>query len=156
MSRFATDTTVPTARTQAEIQATIRRYGADDIITGESAASATAFVQFRFLGFSVRVMIPLPDPNEERFWSTPSGRRKRTPESARAEWEKASRQQWRVLLLLLKAQMEAVENKVISPEEAFLPWLMLPGGKTVGQEVVPQLLAAAAGGQLKALPFGSG
>ncbi len=30
----------------------------------------------------------------------------------------------------------------------------MPGGRTIGQEVLPQLQAAADGGQLKALPFG--
>ena len=154
MSRYAAGTRVATDRTQAEIQTTIRRYGADDIITGQSAEAARAFVQFRYRGFSARVMIPLPDPKERRFWVTPSGKFEREADVARAEWEKATRQQWRVLLLLLKAQFEAIENNVITAEEAFLPWILMPGGRTIGQEVLPQLQAAADGGQLKALPFG--
>lgn len=156
-SRYAQGTQVPVDRSQLELRGVLKRYGSDDILFGESAAQMMAFVQFRYAGLPVRLRIPLPDPADRRFWETPTGRRKRSSEAARAEWEMSCRQQWRVLLLFLKAQLEAVENGLDTPERIFMPYLVLPGGRgTVGDHLGPQLMAAVAGGQLKALPFPEG
>jgi hypothetical protein len=153
MSRYATGTGVPVHRTEAELKRTLKRYGADDIVVGESAASKQGFVQFKYVDITVRMRIALPDPQSEDFWLTPSGRSRRDEATARQAWEKACRQQWRVLLLLVKAQLEAIENGIAPPEKILMPWLVLPGGGTVGEWVLPQLEAAARAGQLKALPF---
>ena len=67
---------------------------------------------------------------------------------------KECRQMWRVLLLLIKASMEAVELGLGAPEQILLPYIQLPTGRTVGEEVMPGLQKALAGGQLKALPWG--
>lgn len=73
--------------------------------------------------------------------------------SARGHWEQACRQQWRVLFLLVQATLEAVENGIMSPVEAFMPWLMLPNGRTMGEEMVPKIERVLQTGELKALPF---
>jgi len=58
-----------------------------------------------------------------------------------------------VLLLLIKANLEAVENGILKPEEVFLPWLMLPDGSTVGQRMCPGIPGALQSGKIRALPF---
>jgi len=151
MSKYAAATAVPTGRTRAELEATIRCYGGDDIVTGESARSGVAFVAFTYEGLHVKLDIPLPSPGEERFTSTPSGRRQRTAAQARGEWEKACRQQWRVLLLLVKAALEACENEVKTPGEVFMPWILLPTGRTLYQELAGQLSEIARTGAVPKL-----
>jgi len=139
MSRYATGTSVSVDRSKAEIERTLARYGADDIVSGQSRQSRQAFVQFAYRRLHVEVRITLPDPDDKAFRKSPTGKRSRDERQAFAAWEKACRQQWRVLLLLLKAQLEAVENGVYEPWEAFLPWLMLPTGKTVRGAIAPRL-----------------
>jgi len=157
MSRFAKDTAVSTQRSEVEIKRTLLQYGADDIVSGQSQRLNQAFVQFRYAGLPVEVRIPLPNALDKRFMLTGKGR-KRHMEAARAEWEKVCRQQWRVLLLLIKADLEAIENKLMKPEEAFLPWLRLPDGRTLItalQPAIPQLLNER-GDVRKYLPFPEG
>lgn len=155
MSRFASRTGVSIDRSEAEIKKTLQRYGADDIVTGQSARQGKAFVQFWFRKLHVQVDIPLPTIDEERFQLTDTGK-ERSENQIQAEYEKACRQQWRVLLLLIKANLEAVENKIMEPQQAFLPWLMLPNGQTVIKAVEPGLKRwIESGEQPKLLTFGS-
>lgn len=140
--RYARNTQVPVARSKQEAEAILRRYGADEIIMGESAARSTGFVQFLYCGLPVRIAVPLPDSSDAKFWWTPAGKRKREPNEARREWEKACRQQWRFLCLLLKAQLEAIENGLVKAEEVFLPWFVLASGRTVTEEAAPALRKA--------------
>jgi len=156
MTRYARGTIVSTARSAAEIKRTIRRYGGDDIVTGMSARLALCFVQFTYRDLPIDIRVPLPPSQSERFWKTPSGKRARSAEAARAEWEKACRQQWRVLLLLIKANLEAVENEVLDAKEVWLPWLVLPDGRTVGSLLRSGMDKLLESGKLpKALPFGT-
>ena len=156
-SRYARGTRVSTDRSEAEIKRTIRRYGGDDIVTGMSTRLGMCFVQFTHCDLPIEIRVPLPDYHSDRFWKTPSGKRRRTEEAARAEWEKACRQQWRVLLLLIKANLEAVENEVLEAHEVWLPWLILPNGRTVIATIKPGMDRLLKSGELpKALPFGRG
>jgi len=138
-SKYAKNTSVAVGRTKAEIEKTLRKYEADNIVFGESKKLSKAFVQFEYRKLNIEITIRLPDSGEKRFWRTPSGRKTRTLDQATIEWGKACRQQWRVLLLLIKAQLEAIENDVISAQDAFLPWLRLPTGRTLGAEISPHI-----------------
>jgi len=154
-SRYAQGTTVSAERTKAEIERTLVRYGADNIVTGQSREQRSGMVMFSMEGRQFKMAIPLPDPNDPAFASTPSGRKRRRPEQAIAEWEKTVRQQWRVLCLLIKAQLEAVANGLYTIEEAMLPWLLLPTGRSVGEEMAQddRLGRALAGSTTKLLPM---
>ena len=156
MSQYARNTSTSIERSKGEIERTLRRYGADNIVTGMSAAQGLAFVAFHYRRLPLRIRIPLPPADDERFSRSVGGKRKRTPDRARTEWEKACRQQWRVLLLLIKGNLEAVENGVMAAEEVFLPWLVLGGRVTVFDNVREGIADALQSGQLKALPFGRG
>jgi len=154
MSIYAKETGVSVERSEAEIKRTLRRYGADDITTHSSARRRLAFVAFAYESLPVKMTIPLPDPDSEEFWHSPAGKKKRSPEQARSQWEKACRQQWRVLLLLIKAQLEAIANGVVTPQEAFMPWLLLKSGRTIYEEMGGGIQGAIESGQIKALPWG--
>jgi len=154
MSHFANSTHVSVERSRIEIEGTLRRYGCDDIVVGQSVRSRRAFVQFCYRSLHLEVSLTLPDAAAERFRLTPGKRRRRSEVDALIEWERECRQQWRVLLLLLKAQLEAVENGIWEAWEAFLPWLLLPTGGTVGKRMasgISELLASGSTPPL--LPF---
>jgi hypothetical protein len=66
------------------------------------------------------------------------------------------RQIWRLLYWWLKAQFEAAEAGLIALEEAFLPWMELPDGRTFYETAADMGgLAKVASGTLPAL-LGSG
>ena len=138
-----------------EIKSTLHKYGADNVASGQSISQGVAFVAFTYKGLPLSIRLFMPDRDNASFTTTPGGQ-ERSEAQARKMWEGACRQQWRVLSLIVKANLEAVENGVFSAEEVFLPWLVLPSGERVIDHVRPQLAAAMVGGQMKALPFGGG
>lgn len=149
MSIYARDTEVSSDQSAAYIKRTIRRYGGDNIVIGESEAERCAYVQFVFRKLMVRMSITLPDPTDPAFQTTPTGRHRRNESAATIAWERACRQQWRVLNLLVQANMEAVENQVMPAEQVFLPWLLTKAGVTVGVMLEPHVQQLM---NLKAVP----
>lgn len=142
MARFAAGTTVSVEKSRAEIEATLRRYGADQFISGW--ASGQAVIGFRAKGRHVRFTLTLPVVEEKRF-THPLVRGMKvavSPEKARAAWEQACRTSWRALLLVIKAKLEAVEAGISTFESEFLAHVVLPDGQTVGQWMAPQIDAA--------------
>lgn len=149
MARYAASTSVASDRSRAEIEATLRRYGANGFgYWSEDGPPARAIVQFLCAGWAVRFEVPMPDPAAPEFRRTPSRRQARSREAALAAWEQACRQRWRALALVVKAKLEAVESKIASFEEEFLAHLVLPNGQTVAAQALPQLRAARDGGML--------
>ena len=132
MSLYARDTEVSSDQSAIQIKRTIRRYKGDNIVIGESEEDRRAYVQFTFRKLLVRMELTLPDAKDPAFQMTATGRRRRNGNSASAAYEKACRQQWRVLGLLVQANLEAVENDVMPAEQVFLPWLLTAAGVTVG------------------------
>lgn len=129
-SLYAEATKVPIERSRAEIERVLQKYGCDAFAFGWSQTGA--MVQFGYKGRQVKLDIDVPKGEDVR-------------EQRRA------RQRWRILLLLIKAQIEAVEIGLMSFEEAFLPWMLLENGSTVAQYMIPQLPAPKEAPRLKAV-----
>lgn len=73
------------------------------------------------------------------------------------EWEKAVRQRWRALALLVKALLESVESDIVTFEQAFLPYTVVPGtGMTVAEHIGPALETAIEAGTPARLQLTSG
>lgn len=126
--RYAEKTKVPVSRTRDEIERTLARYGADKFIYGWDAD--TCQVGFRVDGVFVRLEILTDGYSESEM-----------------------RQRWRVLLLLIKAKLEAIESGLSTVQEQFLADIMLSNGARVGDWIVPQLAATyQKGGMPKLLP----
>lgn len=151
MSRYAQNTSVPAGRSRDEIERTLERYGADAF--AYATTTGRAMIEFTAHGRRVRFLLPLPEADERRFTQTPTGQ-KRNATTAKTEHEKAVRQAWRALALLVKAQLEAVEAEIVTFEVAFLPYTVLPSGRTVADEVGPQIEDAYAAGQVTPLQIG--
>ena len=148
--RYASKTTVSSDRSKAEIEGILRRYGADQFMQGWEAGLGV--VGFRINGFQVRMLLPLPNPEDFRHYERKSGystrQVERVPEAAQKAYEQAERQAWRALLLVIKAKLEAVEAGITSIEQEFLPNMVLPDNTTVGENMLPRLREIVASGHL--------
>lgn len=149
MSRYAETTSVSTDTSRAEIERTLRRYGASSFAYGWDAAAAQ--IMFVADDRRVRFMLPLPDRHAREFTHTPSRGTPRSTVQAEAAWEQACRQRWRALALVIKAKLEAVAAGITSFEDEFLAHIMLPSGGTVGEWARPQLEVAYSTGTMPAL-----
>lgn len=134
--RYAAQTDVSSERSKAEIENILRRYGADQFMSGWKDGQAA--IQFRLKAKMVRFVLPLPDAKEEQYTHYRHGSGSMlalAPQAAEHRWEQACRQRWRALALAIKAKLEAVECGITTFEEEFFAHLVVPGqgGKTMGQ-----------------------
>lgn len=148
MPRYAENTSVPVERSKAEIERTLHRYGASEYITGWNANQA--MVGFKMKDRYVKFLLPMPRKEDEQFLLTPTGR-ERSPTQQHQAWEQACRQSWRALALAIKAKLECVESGISSFEQEFMAHIVLPNGKTVGEEVLPKVAAAYDSGKVQPL-----
>lgn len=147
-ARYAAGTEVTSDRSRAEIERTLRRYGATQFLYGWSGRHAT--IGFTVHGRSIRFELPLPDPDDREFTRTDTGRT-RTETAAAEAYDKAVRQRWRALALVVKAKLEAVEAGIATFEDEFLAATVLPGGQTVADEVRGRIADAYRTGTVPAL-----
>ncbi len=172
MGLYAADTAVSSEKSKGEIESTLRRYGADQFMSGWKDNQAA--VQFRIKTKLVRFVLPLPSASADEFtkggclrsWShgegsaSPSHSRgcfaARPPEVAARLWEQACRQRWRALALAIKAKLEAVACGITSFEEEFMAHIIIPGthGKTVGDMILKNLEDSYASGKPMQLEWG--
>ncbi|MBV9217369.1 MAG: hypothetical protein JO053_14465 [Acidobacteria bacterium] len=155
MGQYAQNTEVSQEKSRAEIETTLRRYGADAFSYGWEEGRAV--IAFRANDRHIRFVLPMPDRNDEKFthYRHSSGRMKPRAESAAySAWEQASRQRWRALNLVVKAKLEAVECGISEFEEEFLAHIILPDGTTVGEQILPHVQKAYIDGKMPRLLLG--
>lgn len=131
---YASNTSVPVDRSKTEIERTLGRYGADSFAYG--VQEGQAIIMFRMKKRNIRFHLPLP--KLEEFTKSDAGRR-RTASSAQAAMEQELRRLWRSLALVVKAKLESVESGIATFDDEFMAYIVLPGGRTVGQEVQPHI-----------------
>jgi hypothetical protein len=145
---YAEKTAVGTSQSVMEIERTLTKYGADQFMYGTKPGSVA--VGFVMGGRQVRIVVPLPDKADKQFWKSETGRA-RAESVALKEWDQACRQRYRALALVVKAKLEAVEAGITTFEEEFMAHLVLPGGETVGQRLLPEINEAQRTGKLPPL-----
>lgn len=159
--KFATETKVGTEQSRLDIERTLKRYGADAF--GYLSHQGRATILFEIQGRRVRFILPLPDRRDPEF--TRHARGVRTESEAERRWEQACRSRWRALLLIIKAKLEAVEAGIVTLEEEFLPYTLLPNGQTMAEWYEPQVEQVYQSGRMPellpgvtplALPAGKG
>ena len=150
MTRYAQNTDVTSAKSRDEIERTLMRYGADQFAYGWQGDRAV--IQFRANDRLIRFVLEMPDRLDPDFQLTPTGKTRNTDTAAK-EWEKATRQRWRALALVVKAKLEAVESDISTFEHEFMANVVLPDGITVGEFMTPQIEVAYQRGEMpSALP----
>lgn len=151
MGKYAENTTVSSEQSRAEIERTLRKYGATGFSYGWEDQHNMALVMFRLANRIVRFYLPLPSRTDYRY--TLKRRVKRSDTDVEQEWEKGCRQRWRALALVIKAKLEAVQSGITSVEQEFLAHIVLPDNSTIGEWAAPQIEAAYSTGQMpKLLP----
>lgn len=149
---YAANTTVSVDKTRAEIEGTLRRYGASTFHSGWNESSA--FVAFKLHDRLVRLALPLPDKNEDRFRYQRTGQHTSKPRSdlaAAKVYEQDLRTRFRALLLCIKAKLESVESEIETFEQAFLAHIVLPDNSLVGERVQALVNDAYRTGSMKNL-----
>jgi hypothetical protein len=126
---FAEGTTVSVEKTQFEIAALVKKYGAAEFSSGWMNSQAA--IQFLAKGRRVRFVLDLPDHDwaveklfnkpRSRFWS----KTQITSATANPVVEAECRRRWRCLLLAIKAKLEVVESGIASFDEEFLAHIVI-------------------------------
>lgn len=139
---FAGNTEVPIARSKAEIEVLLTKHGASGYHSGWQQPSGDDpgwdAIEFMWKERLIRFRIPRPtakDPKVKLYKGPAVG-----------DWiEQLNKQRWRVLHLVIKAKLEAVESGVAVFEEEFLAQIVMAGDRTIGEVLLPKLAAAGSG-----------
>jgi hypothetical protein len=135
LGKYAASTSVPVERSRAEVERVLTKYGATRFGTMSEETKVTVY--FEVKGRTVQWSIPLPPKSKYRY---------------EKDYDQEVRRRWRVLVITIKAMLEAVESKLLTFDEAFLPHIVIPGtGRTLGAAIVPKLDALYSGLSLPAL-----
>jgi hypothetical protein len=146
MTRYAQNTGVSVERSKGEIERLLRRYGANQFVNGWDHKAA--MIMFRAHERMIRFTLPLPSRDE--FKETATGR-ERHPGVVEEAWERACRQRWRALALVIKAKLEAVESGISEFEQEFYAFVVLPNGRTMYETTREQVQQMYASNRMKAL-----
>ena len=144
MGKFAEGTEVQPERSRMEIEGILRRYGAEQFVSGWD--STRAVIGFTAHGRQVRFFLPMPTIDEipER---DGSGRTVNRVSKLAAE----ERRRWRALALAVKAKLEVVDSGIATFEEEFLAHIVMPDGRSVGEHVTPALDEVYTDGRIRPL-----
>lgn len=147
-AKYAEGTDVPVEKTRMEIERVLRKYGADQFVSGYEPHRAA--IMFVLRKRHVRFDIAIPDSSDKQFHYTGRGvwrTQAQRENAAQAE----ERRLWRVLLLTLKAKLEAVDAGLMPFDQEFLAHIVLPSGQTTFEWLGPQIENAYSGGEMPAL-----
>ncbi len=137
---YAKNTTVSCEKSKTEVERILTRYGATHF--AYTTMPEGAVVQFVNNGKRIRFLVPMPNrPAQD------------APASHLSRWEKAQRQKWRALALVIKAKLEAVASGICTFEEEFLAHIILPGGQTAGQMMIPRIEEAYSTGEIPSVEW---
>ena len=131
---YAEDTKVPVAQSRGQIETTLRKAGAERIVTMDEPLEA--IVAFMMTGRSltsrlIRLRIEIPgDASDQR-----------------------RRAIWRAVGLVVKAKIEAVAQGITTVEQEWLAHVVLPDNTTVADWIEPQLQLAYERGQMPSEPL---
>jgi len=141
---YATRTSVSAERSKMEIEATLKRYGADQFVSGWR--DSAAMIGFRMGNRMIRFVLPLPGITDFYTYETTYRGQKiektRNDAAAQQACEQEIRRRFRALSLVIKAKLEAVASGITTFEEEFLAHIVLPGGQTVYEHARGELKSA--------------
>lgn len=132
--RYAERTRVPISQSRNEIERILDRYGADQFIYGHEVGRAV--IGFRMSGRQIKMFLTLP-------------------KGEASTDDKERRRLWRSLAMIVKAKLEAVASGVSVFDDEFMPHIIMPDGKTVGEHMRGKIaLAYKEGTMPKLIPYG--
>ncbi|GGL91403.1 hypothetical protein GCM10011534_11960 [Pseudooceanicola nanhaiensis] len=137
MAEFAKGTTVTAARSRAEIEDMLGRFGADGFMSGRDGRHVV--VAFKARGRQIMFRMTMPDPADH--YLTPTGKQ-RSDADARKAADAEDRRMWRALALSIKAKLVGVEDGIESFEQAFMAHVVMPDGLTLSDHITPRIAEA--------------
>lgn len=146
---YAQATSVSEDRSRSEIEKMLVRAGASRVGCITDIGARKAMIGFTLRNLNIQMQIPLPAADERRF--THGGRngwQKRPEHKAQEAFQGECRRRWRSLSLALKAKLVAIEDKITTFEQEFMPYVVMADGQTIGEKLTPHLLAAEKAGGL--------
>ena len=146
MRRYAERTVVTADHSIAEIRRVLSRYGAGQFAYMEDPIRAA--VAFNANGRNIRFILPMPTMDDVS--KTPKGRNRRST-VAEQELAQETRRRWRALSLSIKAKLETVSSGIIDFETEFMAYMVLPNGKTVAENILPDIARAYETGKMPKL-----
>lgn len=142
MARYASNTTVGVDRSLGEIRTTLRRFGATGF--GYVEHDGAAVIAFEKDGRHYRFVLPLPTREQFRYARVNASayQRKRTEAQVDDAHEQGLAQKWRSLALAIKGIVVAIDEGILTFEEAFFSHTIVPGeDRTVYDVLQPQVEA---------------
>ena len=150
MGKYANKTVVSPEKSQAEIQNTLRKYGADRFGTMEEKTKA--HVMFEYSGLSIQISVDLPTKAD--FIKTKAGN-SRSKNAIDASYDQAIRQKWRSLYLMIKAKLVGIEDNITTIEKEFMAFVIMPDGMPLSTHILPKLQTMVKTGKMpKLLSYG--
>ncbi len=153
--KFAKNTAVAVSKSRAEIDSLLRQWGCDGIQWTDDFRQGV--VQLRFIWkhdevqYRARIEVALENDETTRQIAVDGRNGKFSPTLyAKLSAEKGKREH-RVLLLWLKAALNAVDDGIVAAEAIFLPFLEDKSGRTVAQVVGAQMHELLKGSAIKLL-----
>ncbi len=128
--KYAARTSISVERSKAELEKTIKRWGADEYRAGWSARAKSELIDFSYENCSIRMHMTMTDDEQE------------------------NRRRWRSMVLVVKAKLESVETGISTFQEEFMAHIVMANGKTLAENIMPRLLEAAQSGKRLMLNVG--
>ena len=124
------DTSVPAERSKTQIAKALRAAGARGVQFDE---------EWQDEGSVVRVRFAWPHGEEEETVTVVRLEATTLPSSPRVSIEQRERQAWRGLAWYLESNLKAATFGLIPFEAIFLAHFEAPGGRTIGEVLIPQI-----------------
>lgn len=137
---YASSTSVPVERSRAELEKLLRAAGSTSLMVGNDGSRIV--VGFMLDARTVRLTLAVPTGEElaakrtravTRRWNS----RSRSYDSPATRLVKLrddeERRLWRVLVLVVKAKLEAIAQGLSDVEHEFLADVVVKGGRTIGE-----------------------
>jgi hypothetical protein len=144
---YARNTKVSVEKSRQDVERVLARYGGRMLATFMPDEGVVLVFEVNVGKAKRMVRFTVPVPRREQVQG-------RGRIAAEERFERAVKQRWRVLILLLKAKFEAVGAGVKTFDEEFLADVVTHSGQTVGDMTLPKLRDAYAkeGMPMQALP----
>ena len=141
---YAHTTKVPVSRSRGEIERLLRAWECDGIQWTDNFRDGVATLRFRWtfegVDYQARMVVKLP---RDEALLTAREKSRATTRPTAAVMAKRRDQRWRslhrVLLLTIKANLNAVDAGLLTAVEAFLPHLEGQDGRTIAEIAIPKL-----------------
>lgn len=151
---YARETSVTPEKSIDDIRREVKRFGADKFLIGDDLGGVT--IMFRYDDRVVRFALTFPDRSE--FSKTPKRNQRRSKDAVDAAWAAEVRRLHRSLYLCIKAKLVAIEDRVSTFDDEFMPFIVGPDGRTFGEHMRPrirEMIASANRPQMPLLPGGT-